>query len=158
MGYIGNRSWILFIEERYAVCFVHCNRQVEYWKPFIILGFSELDDVDITGIAVLVSRIIGNIDPAFMVSAAVPFIQEPDALVFGDRAEKPADLGIAVYRHLFCKERMRKCEIRIILAGVFFFYDQVCNQIQHETGIIAKTLSEHWDKFILVQYFLNNDT
>ena len=75
-----------------------------------------------------------------MITFLIPVVQESDALIFGHGLQKPAYFYITVDFHLLGKERMGKCEVRIILTGVFFFYDQIGNQIQNEPGIIAKPL------------------
>ena len=97
---ISYGSRILFIEEGNTVRLVHCDRQVEHGKTFIVFGFTELNDIYVACVTVLVSGIVGNIDPALMIPAFVPVIQEADTLVFRDRLQEPADLGVAVDFHL----------------------------------------------------------
>ena len=76
-----------------------------------------------------------------MIPIKVPVIQKTDALIFGHRTEKSADLGVTVYRHLLCHERMRKGEIRIVLTGVFLLNDQVGDKVQHKASVVSKTFS-----------------
>ena len=92
-----------------------------------------------------------------MVPVPVPVVQETDALVFGDRVQEPADLGITVDRHLFRKEWMGECEIRIILPGVLFINDQVCNKVQDQSGIFTEAFRQHRDQFILVHHLPDDD-
>lgn len=66
-GDIRNGSGVLLIEERHTVRLIHRNRQVEYSKAFIVLGFAEFNDIYVACIAVFVGGIIGNIDPALMI-------------------------------------------------------------------------------------------
>ena len=52
---------------------------------------------------------------------------------------------------------MGECEIRIILSGVLFINDQVCNKIQDQSGIFAEAFRQHRDQFILVHHLPDDD-
>ena len=93
-----------------------------------------------------------------MFPVPVPVIQKTDALVFSDRVQQPADLGIAVDRHLFCKERMGECEIRVILSGVLFINNQVCDKVKDQPGIFPEPFRQHRDQFVLVHHLPDDDT
>ena len=75
-----------------------------------------------------------------MIPVFIPVIQKADALILRDRVKESAYLGIAVNRHFLCEERVRKCEIRVILSYVFLIYDQVGCKIQNKPGFLAKSL------------------
>ena len=92
-----------------------------------------------------------------MIPAFIPVIQKADALVFRDRLEEPADFGIAVDLHLLGEERMSKRVIRIILAGVFLFDNQVGDKIKDESSVITKPLCEHWTQRVLIDHFLDDN-
>ena len=92
-----------------------------------------------------------------MVTFFVPVFKEADALVFRNRIQEPYDLGIAVNRHLFCKERMCERVVRIVMAGVLFFDNQVGDKIKDESGIVPEPLPQHWHQFVFLQYFLDDD-
>ena len=92
-----------------------------------------------------------------MVPVPVPVIQKSDALIFRDRFQQSADLGIAVDRHLVREKRMGESEIRIVLSGVFFINDQIGNKVQHKPGIFTKTFSEHRHKLVFIKHLLDDD-
>ena len=84
LGYICNRTRILFIKEWNPVCFIHGDRKIEYWKSLIILGFSKLDNADVSCFTVLVRGIIRNIDTALMIAPGIPVIQETNTQINRD--------------------------------------------------------------------------
>ena len=92
-----------------------------------------------------------------MITVLIPVIEKADTLIPGDGIQKATDFGIAVNRHLLREERMIECEIRIVLAGIIFFYNQICDKIQNKTGVCSKPLAEHGTEFIFIDRFLDDD-
>ena len=93
-----------------------------------------------------------------MIAIFIPVIEEADALIFRDRIQEPADLGIAVDRHLFREERVRESKVRIVLTCVFLFDDQIRNEVKDESGIVSKPFPEHRNQLIFIQYFPDDHT
>ena len=122
---IRDGAGIFLIEKRNTVCFVKGQSYIEDRQPFFILGFAVLNDINIACITVFVGRIIWDVDALLMITFFVPIVEKSKDLIFGYRFQKPTDLGIAVYPHPIGKERMIESKIRIVLAGIFFFNNQV---------------------------------
>lgn len=68
------------------------NRIVQNWFPIVILRMSDLDTLKITCLAVLVRRIITDIDLFTVIMSAVPFILKSNALISRNTVNKGRDL------------------------------------------------------------------
>lgn len=90
---------------------------------FIILCFSEFDQIDITCLTILVGRVVGYINSLFLISAGIPVIQKGDDLIAAHCAEQSAHRHIAVDLHLISEKRMVERKIRIVLTGVILIDD-----------------------------------
>ena len=91
LGDIRYGTRILLIEQGDPVRLVKSDRQVEYRKSFFVFGFSELDQVDISCLAVLVGGIIGKINALFMVPFVIPVGKEAQCLFLSNGCKEPAD-------------------------------------------------------------------
>ena len=76
LGYINDAARVGLVEQRFPVVAVIRDGIVEDRKPFIFLGMSEFNDLDIAGLTVLIGRIIGNIDLILLLFDRVPFVLE----------------------------------------------------------------------------------
>lgn len=68
-----------------------------------------------------IGGVIRDVYPTLMVTVFIPAVEEADAPILCDQVQEPADFGIAVDRHLFREKRVRKRNIRIVLACVLLF-------------------------------------
>ena len=157
LGHVGDRTGVFLVKEGDAVRLVHRNRKVEYGEAFVVLSFPILDDIDIPGVTVLVGRVIRDVDPAPVVTVLVPIIQEAYALVLADRVQEPAPFGITVDRHFLRKEGVGEGKVRIILACVFLFNDQVRYEVKDEPCVIAEQLFKHLLQPVFIEYFPDDD-
>ena len=110
------------------------DRVIQDRLSVVILRMTDLDTLQIARLAVLVGRIIRDIDLFTVIMPVVPFILESDALVSRDTVNKRRDLRIAVELHPLRKQRVIIGIIRIVLTGVVFCNDGIRCQIQEETG------------------------
>ena len=92
-----------------------------------------------------------------MVTVLVPIIQEAYALVLADRVQEPAHFGITVDRHFLRKEGVGEGKVRIILACVFLFNDQVRYEVKDEPCVIAEQLFKHLLQPVFIEYFPDDD-
>ena len=60
LGYINYAARVGLIEQRFPVVAIVRDGIVEDWKPPVFLGMSELDDLDIAGLAVYGNLKIGQ--------------------------------------------------------------------------------------------------
>lgn len=92
-----------------------------------------------------------------MVPFFVPVIKETIYLVSGYAFQKTADLGVTVYLHPVRKQGMVKRKIRIILACVFLFNNQIGNQVHEKSGITAKVFLKHGRQFVLIKNLFDHN-
>ena len=91
LGYIYNGSRVFLIKKRDSVGLVKSDSYVKDWDAPVILCFSVFDQADVTGFAVFIGRIIGDVYPLLMVSAFVPVVKKSQDLFLADRRKKTAD-------------------------------------------------------------------
>ena len=127
---IDDASGILLIVKRFGVVMVIGDRVVQDRLSVVILRMPDLDTLQIACLAVLVGRIICDIDLFTVIMPVVPFILESDALVSRDSVNKLRDLRIAVKLHPLCKKRVIVGILRIVLTGVVFRNDGIRCQIR----------------------------
>ena len=58
LRYIRDRTGILFVKERYPVGLVKGDSNIKNRKSLCILGFTELDQIDVSGLTVFIGRVI----------------------------------------------------------------------------------------------------
>ena len=93
--------------------------------------------------AVLVGRVVGDVDPFAVIPFAVPSIEECADVVAADRREEGGDLRIAVDFHAFSEQRMIVCVVGIILTCVVLAYDGIGGQIQQEGSLFCEDSIQH---------------
>lgn len=133
-------------------CYGIDDRVVQDRLSIVILRMPDLDTLQIVCLAVLVSRIIRDIDLFTMIVPVVPFVLESDARVSRNTVNKRRDLRIAVQLHPLRKQWMIVRIIRIVLTGVGFRNDGIRCQIQEETGFLSNQVTDD-----LIQMILGND-
>ena len=116
----------------------------------------EFDDLDITGLAVLIGRIIRNIDFILLFPGRVPFILERNAVFYGDLVNESRYCGIAVDLILRRKKRVVIGIIRIVLADIILCGEVVCCQIKKQPCsmvIVINTADDLVDPAFHHQFF-----
>ena len=79
------------MEKRDPVGFVKGKAQIEDWQPLVVLWLAKLNNIDITGLAIFVGRVVRDIDALPVIHAFVPCIQEAQNLILGYAVEEAAD-------------------------------------------------------------------
>ena len=115
---IINTSWILLIHQWFTIIQIISYGIVKDWEASIHLSSSVLDHTDISGFAVLIRRIIRDINPLSMISFFIPFVQKSLPLILINTSEEFRKSGITINFHVFCKQRMVKRIVRIILCCI----------------------------------------
>ena len=97
-----------------------------------------------------------NINPLFMIPAAIPIVQEPKSLFFCNGLEKPAYLTVTVDSHPIGKQGMAKGKIGIILSRIVFIHNQIRYKIHEETIVLWKPSSQKLRQLIFIQYITDD--
>ena len=84
LGNISYGSWIFLVKQRHTVGLVIGNGNVENRKSLIVLSFAILYDIDISGLAVFIGRVVRDVYPLFMITFTVPIILETKDLILGN--------------------------------------------------------------------------
>lgn len=85
LRYISDRTRIFFIKQRNTIRLIKGNGNIEYWNTLVILGFAEFDKIHVSSLAVLVSGIVRNINPLFLIPSGILVIKKSDDLVASNR-------------------------------------------------------------------------
>ena len=88
LGDINDASGVFFVIKRLGVVIIINNRLVQNRFPVVILRMSDFNTLKITCLAVLVRRIITDIDLFTVIMSAVPFILESNALISRNTVNK----------------------------------------------------------------------
>jgi hypothetical protein len=88
LGDINDASGVFFVIKRLRVVVIIGNRIIQNRFPVVIFRMSDLDTLKITCLAVLVRRIITDIDLFTVIMSAVPFILESNALISRNTVNK----------------------------------------------------------------------
>ena len=78
---IRDRAGIGLIEKRHLIGFVVSDGNIDDWQPLIHLGVSELDEIQIPRLRVLVCGVVGDVDALTMILPCVPIVQEARNLI-----------------------------------------------------------------------------
>ena len=81
LGEIDDTSRVCLVEQRFSVVNLISDGVVEDRQSPVFLGVPEFDDLDIPGLAVLIGRIIGNIDLILLFLDRVPFVLERNTVL-----------------------------------------------------------------------------
>ena len=103
----------------------------------IDLGFAILNDIDVTGLTVLVGRIIGNVDLFPFVPVLIPETEICLPLVNGEVPEKVGKSRITVLPHVICKKRMIVGVVRIVLRCISLRDDGVSREIKDQSALLG---------------------
>ena len=85
LRYIGDGARIFLIKQGNPIRLIKGNGNIEYRNTLVILGFAEFNKIYVASLAVLVSGIVRNINPLFLIPSGVPVIKKSDDLVASDR-------------------------------------------------------------------------
>lgn len=102
---------------------------IEHRKSYIHFGMPVFDDFQVTGMGVLVSGIVRDINLFSMVMRRIPVVKKSDALVVRYRIEKIRYLRVTIDMHIRGKQGMIEGIIGIVLAGIVFANQAVGYQI-----------------------------
>ena len=156
LRYVYNTPRIVLIKQRFPVCTVVCYGAVKYGLIRLIFRFPKLNHINISGLAVLVRCIVGDINLFTVISACVPFIQEINCRIITYVVQKTGYFAVAVYVHTRRKQRVVIGIHRIVLSGVVFCKNRISRQIQKQSGIPSQIRRKHFFEMIILNHFLND--
>ena len=136
---------------------VKSDPHIEYRHALVILGFAVFHKAHIPRLAILVRRVIRDVDSLAMVPFPVPVVQEPDGLLPADGFQEAADFHITVDPHPVREQRMAEGKVRIILAGIVFVDDKIGNQVHKQAAILLEPALQYLRKLTLLQYLAYDD-
>ena len=84
LWYVVNTPRIGFVKEWFFILKIISNGIVDDSWTDICLGMTEFSQFNLSGLAVLIRRIIGNINTLPSISLCIPFIQKACTLILGD--------------------------------------------------------------------------
>ena len=91
---IVDRSRVYLVEQRHLIGAVVCHSDVDDRRGLVIFGIAEFGKVNISGLRVLVGRVVGDVDALLMLAVGVPIFEETDDLLVGDVGQEPRSLSL----------------------------------------------------------------
>ena len=139
-----------------------CHRIINDRSPSIFLWMTVFCLLYVASLAVLIRRIIGNINFLTMISFFIPVIKKSNSFIFSDFRQKPRDGWITVYLMIGCQHWRIVCIIRIILGCVVLTDNGIRCQIQEQYFSTVVSAAQVVLKFIIINdlfnYKKNSDT
>lgn len=143
LGDIIDRARVLLVEQGDLVGLVEGDGKIENRQSLVVLRLAELHEVDVPRLAVLVGRVVGDVQALPVVPFFIPAVKEADGMVLCDGAQQPGDLRIAVDHHAIGKQGMRESEVGIVLRRIVLADDGVAHQVEKQAAVLPEMFLEH---------------
>lgn len=157
LGDVDDAARVLLVEERLALAHVVGEGVVEHRPLPAVLGVAGLDDGDLAGPAVLVRRVVGDVDPLPVVAPAVPFVEERRGVPVRDGVEEGGDLAVAVHPHPPGEEGVGVGPVGVVLPGVVLADDRVGGQVEQEARLAAEHPGQHRLQAVVAHHAVDDD-
>ncbi len=157
LRHVDDAARVLLVEERLALSHVVGDRVVEHRPVPAVLGVAALDDGDLPGPAVLVGRVVGDVDPLPVVAPAVPFVEERRGVLVRDGVEEGGDLAVAVHPHPPGEEGVGPGPVGVVLPRVVLADDRIRCQVEQEARLAAEQAAQHRLQAVVAHHRVDDD-
>lgn len=144
LAHVHHAAEVFLVEKGVAVVLVVGDREVEYGLAAVGLRVAELHDLDVARLAVLVRRVVGDVDASGVFPQPIPSAEEEGDVLVADGPEEVGYLRVGEPRHARSEHGVVVGVVGIVLGGVPLGDYGVCREVGHEArGFLAEDVREY---------------
>ena len=132
LAHVHDAAGVLLVEERLAVFLVVGDGVVEDGRTAVLLGVAVLDHLYVARLAVLVRRVVRDVDAVPALAPYVPAFQELGDLVLRHLREERGHGRVGVAPHPRREHGVVVGVVGVVLRRVVLGYERVCREIAQQ--------------------------